>query len=109
MSGGAAYQNTSYLASSPQANDAAITFKTVIDFDLPRGMEWDNLYSLQLVVTNFDNTSHHVESVFSFDIWGPLELEASFIFDRIEQPIETAPGVPESNDYRLTLGLAIDL
>jgi hypothetical protein len=114
VAGGMAYQNTSFISvippNSKTANDAAATFRINIDFDLPRGIEWDNLYALQLTVTDFDKTSHHMESVLSFDIWGPLELEASFIFDRIEKPVETAPGIrPNSNDYRLTLGLAIDL
>ena len=79
------------------------------DFDLPSGIEWDNLYSVQVIVTDIDKTSTHAESVLSFDIWGPLDIEASFIFDRIEQPVGIPPDVPESNDYYLTIGLAIDL
>jgi hypothetical protein len=68
-------------------------------------------------VTDIDKTSHHVQSILSFDIWGPLEFETAFYFDRIEQPTGEActpvgaclPDVPKSNDYRLTFGLAIDL
>jgi len=110
--GGAAYQSTKFIevaSGSLQASDVAATISTEIEFDLPRGLEWDNLYSAQVVVTDIDKTSHHAESVVAFDIWGPLELDLSFIFDRIESPAPTATDVPASNDYRMTVGLALDL
>ncbi len=69
----------------------------------------DSLYNLQLTVTDFDKTSHHAESVLSFDVWGPLEFELALIFDRVEKPVADGSGkVPLSNDYRLTAGLAVE-
>ncbi len=109
---GAAYQGTNFIevaTGDKKANDAAATASTEIEFDFPRGLDWDNLYRVQLVVTDMGKTSHHAESTVSFDIWGPLELDLSFIFDRIEQPAPTATDVPESNDYRMTVGLSLNL
>jgi hypothetical protein len=126
FSAGAAYQNTAFVSvfspfppppfPSTTANDAAVVFSTIVELDLPRGIEWDNSYKVQVVVTDIDKTSTHAQSILSFDIWGPLEFEAAFYFDRIEQPQPEActpvgacvPSVPKSNDYRLTFGLAVD-
>ena len=92
-----------------RAHDAAVVASTEADFDLPRGIEWDNSYKLQLVVTDLDKTNHHAESMISFDVWGPLELDVTFMFDRVEKPVPDAGGnVPKSNDYRVTMGLGID-
>jgi hypothetical protein len=110
---GAGYQPTLYdsvlAGSNSGENDAFVSFSTSLDFDLPRGIEWDNLYKLNLVVTDLDKTNHHAESVLSFDIWGPLDCELPLIFDRIESPVLDSNGVrPESNDLRLLAGLGID-
>jgi hypothetical protein len=70
--------------------------------------DWDNSYKLNLVVTDISETNHHAESVLSFDVWGPLDLKLSLIFDRIEEPVPNSDGVrPESNDLRLTAGLGL--
>ena len=112
VNGGVAYQYTDFNSvpiGSDVANDGAVFFKTRLDFDLPRGIEWNNNYSIQIVVSDIDKTSHHAETALEFDIWGPLDFEIAFIFDRIEQPVPDAAGnVPKSNDYRLTAGLGID-
>ena len=105
VSGGAAYQYTSFFAGAPATNDFAIVLGTNINFHLPRGIEWDNLYRVNVVVTNIGQTSHHAVSVLSFDIWGPLDLEASLTFDRIESPVGV--GIV-SNDYRYGIGLGLD-
>ena len=109
---GAAYQYTSFdsvASGSTTANDMALVASTSVEFDLPRGIEWDNSYKIQIVATDLDKTNHHAESILSFDIWGPLELDMSFIFDRVEGPVPNAAGdVPKSNDYRLTMGLGLD-
>ncbi len=110
---GVAYQRTIYESvESGEDNadsDAALVLSTGIDFDLPLGIEWENSYQLHAVVTDVDKTSHHAESIFSFDIWGPLEFEFALIFDRIERPVPDSSGDrPKSNDFRLTAGLGVD-
>ena len=95
---------------SPTDHDANVYASVSMNFDLPRGVEWDNFYRVQLVVTDFDKTSHHAESVVSVDIWGPIDLDTTFFFDRIEQPVQNAGGItPVPNDYKLTVGLSIDI
>jgi len=48
--------------------------------------------------------------VLSIEIWGPLDLDVTFAWDRIEKPEADSDGdVPESDDLRLTVGLALDI
>jgi hypothetical protein len=112
VGGGAAYQSTTFesvATGDATARDATALASTMVNFDLPRGLEWDNIYKLQLVVTDLNKTNHHAESTLSFDVWGPLELDVTFIFDRVEDPVLDADGeVPESNDYRYTVGLSLE-
>ena len=61
-------------------------------------------------MTDWDRTSHHLASVFSFEVWGPLDLDISFIWDRIEKPEDDPDGdAPESDDLQLTVGVSLEL
>jgi putative salt-induced outer membrane protein YdiY len=112
VGGGAGYQDTTFesvATGSSSAQDATVVASTELEFDLSGGFEWDNTYQLQLVVTDLDLTNHHAKSTISFDVWGPLELDLSLIFDRVEKPVADSTGaVPKSNDFRLTVGLSVD-
>ncbi len=114
VSFGPAYQYTKIDEVSGNQDDTshdfALVYKTSAEFDLPGGTDFDNEYRLQVVTTDIDKTNHYLESVISFDIWGPLDLDVSFIFDRIENPESDGKGNrPKRNDYRLVFGFSIDL
>ena len=119
---GGAYQYTSFEevedGEDDDAHDAAIVTNITFDLDLPRGVELDNLYRNNLVVTDLNKTSHHFESILSFDVWGPLELNSTFMIDRIEKPekvprganaLDPSPRRPSRNDIRIMMGLSVDL
>lgn len=106
---GMAYQYTSFESGQASANDAAVVVSTTVNFDLPKGVELDNLYKLQVVVTNTGQTSHHFESILSVDIWGPIDLDATFLLDRVEKPERDGDGdLPESTDTRVMVGISVD-
>jgi hypothetical protein len=111
VSGAGGYQNTSFIVNTtiPMPNDAVIVAGTTADFDLWRGTDWDNSYRINIVATDMDKTSHHLESILSFDFWGPLDFEVSFIFDRVEKPQQTGVTPVLPNDYKITVGLGFDL
>jgi putative salt-induced outer membrane protein YdiY len=104
---GAAYQFTEF-ENGDTADDFAATAKADLDFDLPGGTELDNSYSLQLIATDLDKTSHHFESILSVDIWGPLDLDLTFMLDRIEQPESDGSETPDKNDFTVLAGFSID-
>ena len=109
---GLAYQYTKFVSVREGSNvdhDAAVSLNTNLNFDFARGIEWDNLYRLQVAVTNIGNTSHHDFSVLSFEIWGPLDLDISLTWDRTQTPVENSEGeTPVPDDLRLSVGLGID-
>ncbi len=110
---GAAYQFTaldSDVRESRTSHDFAILHHTRIDLDLPGGTEWDNLYRLQLVATDLGKTNHHAESTFSFDAWGPIDLDVTFIWDRIESPVNVDQNrdEPKRDDFYMLVGLTLD-
>ena len=59
--------------------------------------------------TDIDKTNHHFEAEFSNDIWGPVELDVTFIWDRIEKPVADDEGDrPKSDAFRLMVGFSAD-
>ncbi|EAR22441.1 hypothetical protein NB231_11914 [Nitrococcus mobilis Nb-231] len=105
---GAAYQYTKFV-SGEVAKNIAVIASTEFDFDFDV-FDWDNLYRIQIVATDLGMTSHHFESVVSFDIWGPIDFDVAFIWDRIMRPEPDSDGVrPKSDDTRLSVGLGLDL
>jgi hypothetical protein len=104
----------------PQSNhDAAVILSTTLETDPTGDIEWDTTYKAQLTVTDIDKSTQHVLSVLSFDIWGPLDLDITFNWDWVNNPpfVEVDPAAtdpllrfaqPESNDFRLSIGLGFD-
>jgi hypothetical protein len=111
--GGLAYQGTKYISvedGDDQESDFAIPIQTSLNLDLPNRFEWDNSYQIQIIPTDIGKTNHHVISTLSVDIWGPLDLNTTFQWDRVEQPRTGADGTtPDQNDYRITVGFELDL
>jgi hypothetical protein len=113
VTGSGGYQYTSFSTGPNLApNDAVVVVGTTAKFDLWKGTDWDNSYRINIVPTDMDKTSQHLESILSFDFWGPLDFDVSFIFDRVENPQQPVPppAVPiQSNDYKVTVGLGFDI
>jgi len=77
--------------------------------DITDYLDFDFLYGVALGVPDTSKTTHHGEAVLSFDIWGPLDFDVSFVFDRQENPPTESNGTqPKKNDFRMTVGLGID-
>lgn len=107
--GGGAYQRTVFENSANDSHDAALTFNTSLDLEITDDLDWDSSYALQLVVTDLGKTNHNLQSTLSFDVWGPVDFDFTFIWDRIEGPEKDSNGArPDRDDFRMTVGLAID-
>jgi len=106
---GAVHQFQESEDGNEKSDDFAGTVGVALDFDLPGGTELDNSYKLQIVATDLDKTSHHFESILSVDIWGPLDLDLTFILDRIEKPERDGDGNrPDENDITIMAGMSIE-
>ena len=111
---GAGYQRTEFEETLPGEDDAsddgAVVFSTIVEFDPFKDVEWDTEYALIAVVTDSDQTAHRLDSVISIEIWGPLDFDLSFRWDRIEEPEVDATGErPDSDDFQVTAGISLEL
>jgi hypothetical protein len=112
--GAAGYQRSEFsdvvVGDPTTAEDAALLFQTTLEADPYKDVDWDTEYQLAAVVTDWDKTSHHFSSKFSFEVWGPFDLDVTFTWDRIVEPEEEADGErPQSDDFQLTLGVSLEL
>jgi len=106
---GAVHQFQESDEGGEKSDDFAGTVGIEFDFDFPGGTELDNSYRAQVVATDMDKTSHHFESILSVDIWGPLDLDFTFILDRIEKPEKDSDGSrPDENDTSIMAGMSIE-
>ena len=72
-----------------------------IDYLFDYGMRWLNEENGQY--------THHMLTTLSVDLISDLDLDISFIWDRIEKPQADADGkVPKQDDYQLIVSLAYD-
>ena len=111
VGGGVGYQWTQFtdvLVGDDESHDVALLFSTGFDVDITKRIEWDTDYNIQVIATDIDLTSNHLRSVVSFEVWGPLDIDFAFDWDNIIQPRAGVTGIPKSNDYRLTIGVALD-
>jgi len=114
VAGGAGYQRTDFASvetgEDKTGEDGALLFYTKLELDPMKDIEWDTTYLLVAVVSDWHRTSQHLTSTLSFDVWGPLDLDISFVWDRIEEPAPDPSGdVPKSDDLQLKVELALDL
>jgi hypothetical protein len=110
---GAGYQyvrsDSAVLGDDKTSDNAALLFGSLIDVDLTSDIDLLLEYRLQFIVPDTGQTNHHGEATLSFDLTSAIDLDLSFIWDRIEDPQSDADGqTPKSNDYRLTAGLGIE-
>jgi hypothetical protein len=109
----AGYQYTEYIEAQVGDDrfdsEAAAIFRARWETDLTPKLEWDGEYQVQMGVPTVKNTNHHVLTTLSFDLWGNLDFDVTFVFDRAENPQQESDGTtPERNDFRLTAGLGWD-
>lgn len=105
---GAAGQATDFDGGG-RATDAAVLLNSDLGLDLPRDIDFDLRYALQLLVTDIGRTAHATSAILSFEVWDPIDLDVGAYWNRIEQPERDSDGnKPKSDDLRLTVGLSVE-
>ena len=110
---GPAYQHAWFESSLPDEPDhkstAALWFASRLEWDITRRIEFSAEYRGQFTSREVGETTHHSVTTLSIDITKRLDLDVSFVWDRISQPSIGEDGVqPEPDDYRLILGIGLD-
>jgi len=87
-------------------SSAALIFSTHLDKDITSAIDATLDYRLQSAVPDIANTNHHLEAVLSVDVIGDLDLDLTFVWDRVGDPQPDSSGDrPTKNDFRLFVGL----
>jgi len=101
---------TSAQPGEPLETEAgALTVSSRFDWDITKDLELTLEYRGQLTKEEVGETTHHFNGTLSIDITKSIDLDVSFIWDRISEPKAGEDGiVPEPDDYRLIFGLGLD-
>ncbi|MCK5407522.1 MAG: DUF481 domain-containing protein, partial [Candidatus Krumholzibacteria bacterium] len=109
-----AYQSIQYVSVQPgedqRVDNGSVIPNLSIDWDITGDIEFELDYNSQIGVPEPKNTFHYLFSLLSIDIWGSLDLDTSFQWNRNENPVADADGiVPERDDFRLSIGFGVDI
>ena len=109
--GGPAYVHTNFISVAPgeknSRSTAAIVLQTYYKTDFTRDIDFITRYNIQYTDEASGGYSHHAIATFKEEIRGELDFDVSFIWDRISSPARESNGdVPDSDDFRLTIGLS---
>jgi hypothetical protein len=108
-----AYQHAWFESSQPseptERGAAALVFGSRFDWNLTQRLDLILEYLGQYTSREVGETTHHAAGTLSIDLTQRLDLDVSFIWDRISNPKIGADGVqPKPDDFRLVVGLGVD-
>jgi hypothetical protein len=88
----------------------AVGAGTMYDTELTSWMDFILDYSFQIVDKEAGTYTHHLISTLSNDLIGDIDLDFSFVWDRIRDPQPDSDGiVPDQDDYQLIVSFSYDL
>ena len=107
------YRYTRYRSVEPGEDrdkwNGSLTTTIRIETDPLERLETDFLYSAQLGIPDLGDTTMHGELIFSIELTKVLDVDISWLWDRVESPEPREDGtVPKQDDVKLTVGLGID-
>jgi len=113
LSGGPGYQSTTFVSVLDQGDRTDGSYLLIaqssLDYDLTADINFTMAYSLQYTNESLGRAQQNLNTGFEIDLLGELELDVSFIWDRIEEPQPLSDGsIPEKDDIRLSFGVSYE-
>jgi hypothetical protein len=91
------------------SSSGAFVVSSRLDWDITKRLDLIVEYRGQLTKKEVGETTHHFSSTLSVELTKAIDLDISFVWDRIENPKVGEDGVqPEPNDYRFVFGFGMD-
>lgn len=114
ISAGLGGRYTKFVSVEPgQSSDSispALGFGTMYDTELNKWMDFLVDYSFQIVNEESGRYTHHFISTLSTDLISDMDLDISFVWDRIQKPQTNSDGsIPKKDDYQLIFGFSYDI
>ena len=111
LNAGAQYTEFDSVSAVEDATETVFTLipGTEADWDITKDVEWVFSYSLQLPIPDPDGRVFHLATTLSLDLLQDLDLDLTFQWDYVANPVARADGsFPETDDYRLSVGIGWD-
>ena len=110
---GVGYQNQEFVSVLPgesgSANSPFFTAGMRFDHEVTKSIDYLFDYSLRVLNKNNGLYTHHLLTTLSFDLFKDLDLDISFVWDRVENPQQSASGTtPEQDDYQVIVGVSYE-
>ena len=110
---GPAYQRNWHESVGPGENDQqgalALVLGSQLDVELTKRIDFIAELRSQLTSREVGETTYHGAATLEFNIHKRLDLDLSFIWDRVSNPKTDASGVtPKQDDFRLIVALGVD-
>ena len=110
---GPAYQRTLFDSVAEGESDAestgALWAGSTYTNELTPDIDYNLDYRFLIVKPEAGKYSHHFITGLSLDAVGPLDVNVSFVWDRVQEPRRDSSGLlPKKDDYRFIFGLGFD-
>lgn len=107
------YRRTAFISvqqsGQPVQQDGALRFSTSWEIDITSRIDFDGNYSATVGVPDPGNTNQSATLKLSVDMISILDLDLSFVWDRVGQPQANSQGVlPQKDDFKMSMGLGVD-
>jgi len=114
VTGGPAWQRIEYK--NVGEGDEAIRdsmggiLTTTVNWELNKRTDFIGTYRVQWVGDEAGGITGHFDSTFEIELTRKIDLNFSFIWDRISNPVANDLGeIPDKDDFRLVLGFGLDM
>jgi len=97
------------VGQSSDNTSPAVTFATDLETEFTSWIDYYLLYRMTFLDNDSGFFQHHMLTTLSTELIGDLDLDISFVWDRTQKPRQRLDGsIPEKDDFRLMLGLALE-
>ncbi len=110
---GPAWQYTRFESVEPGEDDTssspALAIATNLEVEITKSIDYYLRYTAIFTKEQAGTYIHHLDTGLEIDLVGDLDVNISWVWDRIQDPRPLEDGtVPEPDDYRLIVGLGWD-
>ena len=110
---GVGYQYTEYITVADpreKTNDSAVLLLGLkLDANLTSWLTLDSSLRVEMEIPDSSQTTSHLISTLSVDLYGPFTLDTTFLWDWVVDPVTAKGGLtPKSHDLALIAGFGIE-
>ncbi len=114
ITGGPSYQETRFVSvqagTDPADKTLTLALGTNFDTELNSIVDLEGLYSVSLGDNETGNYTHHALLTIETELTDKLDFDVTAVWDYVRSPVaDENNNTPESNDFRIMIGLGYDL